>query len=181
MSKRRDRKFLNSSVCELILILSLRNIYANYSLILQESLTQKASLGEFTPHPSDNDILETFLPNKEHPGRVRGLGKNHIWTNTQASAGTSKSKGFQNKVKTNFEKMQEQMLAMQRQVKSLQEQLLRKNTSASARDSCKWRSPYTPSRVEEHVESIVTPPTGRQVNIYLHLCNMFTLSNLLMI
>ena len=59
----------------------------------------------FIPHPLDNDILGTVLPNKEHPGRVRGLGKNQTWTNTWATTGTSKSKGFQNEVKTNFEKM----------------------------------------------------------------------------
>ena len=144
-------------------------------------LTQKASSGEFIPYPPNNDILGTVLPNKEHLSRVRGLGKNHTWTNTWATPGTSKSKGFQNEVKTNFEKMQEQMLAMQRQVEFLQEQLLRKDTGASARDSCKGRPPYTPSRVEEHVESIVTPPAGRQVNVYLYLSNILTLSNLLMI
>lgn len=38
---------------------------------------------------------------------------------------------------------------------------------ASARGSCEGR-PYTPDGVEEHVESIVTPLTGKQVNVYLH-------------
>ena len=143
--------------------------------------TQKASSGEFIPHPPDNDILGTVLPNKEHPGRVRGLSKNHTWTNTWAStAGSSKSKGgFQDEVKTNFGMMQEQMLALQRHVQSLEEQLLRKDAGTSARGSCDGRPPYTPGGVEEHVESIVTPPTGRHVNIYLHLSNILTLSNLL--
>ena len=110
------------------------------------------------------------------------MGKNHKWINTWAStAGASKSKGFQNEVKTNFGMMQEQMLALQRHVQSLSEQLLRKDAGTSARGSCDGRPPYTPGGVEEHVESIVTPPMGRQVNIYLHLSNMLTLSNLLMI
>ena len=110
------------------------------------------------------------------------MGKNHTWTNTWAStAGASKSKGFQNEVKTNFGMMQEQMLALQRHVQSLEEQLLRKDAGTSARGSCDGRPPYTPGGVEEHVESIVTLPTSKHVNIYLHLSNMLTLSNLLII
>ena len=73
------------------------------------------------------------------------------------------------------------MLALQRHVQSLEEQLLRKDADTSARGSCDGRPPYTPGGVEEHVESIVTSPTGRQVNIYLHLSNILTLSNLLII
>ena len=142
----------------------------------------KSLIKRVYPHPPDNDILRTVLPNKEHPGRVRGLGNNHTWTNKWAStAGTSKSKGFQNEVKTNFGMMQEQMLALQRHVQSLKEQLLRKDASTSARGSCDGHPPYTLGGVEEHVESIVTPPMRKQVNVYLHLSNMLTLSNLLMI
>ena len=43
---------------------------------------------------------------------------------------------------------------------------------ASARDSCEGRS-HTPDGVKEHVESIIIPPTGRQVNVYLHLNNVY--------
>ena len=60
------------------------------------------------------------------------MGKNHTWTNTWAStAGASKSKGFQNEVKTNFGMMQEQMIALQRHIQSLEEQLLRKDTGTA--------------------------------------------------
>ena len=120
------------------------------------------------------------LTNKEHPGRVRGFGKHCTWTNTWSIPGASQSRGFQNEVKTNFEKMQEQMIALQQHMQSLEEQLLRKDTGGSARGSCEGR-PYTLGGVEEHVESIVTLPTGRHGNVYLYLSNMFTLSNLLMI
>ena len=50
-------------------------------------------------------ILGIILPNKEHLGRFQGLGKHRTWTNTWSTAGTSQSKGFQNEVKVNFEKM----------------------------------------------------------------------------
>ena len=72
------------------------------------------------------------------------------------------------------------MIALQQHVVSLEEQLLRKDMGASARGSCKG-SPPTSVGVEEHVESIVTPLTGRQVNVYLYLCNIFFLSDLLII
>ena len=78
-------------------------------------------MGEFTPHPPNNDILETILPNKEHPSRVRGLGKHRTWTNIWSTTGASQSKGFQNEVKTNFKKMQEQMITLQRHVESLKD------------------------------------------------------------
>ena len=39
---------------------------------------------------------------------------------------------------------------------------------ASARGSCEG-CPHTLGRVDEHVESIITLSTGRQVNFYLHL------------
>ena len=60
--------------------------------------------------------------------------------------------------------MQEQMIALQQHMQSLEEQLLQKDTGASARGSCEGR-PYTPAGVEEHMESIVTPLMGRQVNV----------------
>ena len=53
------------------------------------------------------------------------------------------------------------MIVVQQHVASLDEQLLQKDTGANARGSCEGRPPYTPGGVEEHVESIVTPPTGR--------------------
>ena len=111
----------------------MRNSNANCGLILYELLTQKALSGEFILHSPNNDILGTVLSNKEHLGRVRDLGKNHTWTNTWGSTdGTSKSKGFQNEVKTNFGMMQKQMIALQRHVQSLEEQLLRKDAGTSA-------------------------------------------------
>ena len=71
------------------------------------------------------------------------------------------------------------MIALQQHVQSLEEKLLRKDTGISARGSCDGR-PYTPVGVEEHVESIVTPPMGRQVNIYLHyiyvICLLYQIS-----
>ena len=73
------------------------------------------------------------------------------------------------------------MIALQRHVQSLEEQLLRKDAATSARGSCDGHPLYTPGGVEEHVESIVTPPTGKHINIYFHLSNILTLSNLLII
>ena len=90
------------------------------------------------------------LLNKEHHNRVRGLGKQRTWTNTWSTTAASQSSGFQNEVKTNFEKMQEHMIALQQHGASLKEQLLPKDMGASVRDSYEG-CPYTLDGVGEHV------------------------------
>ena len=49
------------------------------------------------------------LPNKEDPGGVLGFGKHHNWSNTWNA---TQPKGFEKQVMTNFEKVQEQMMAL---------------------------------------------------------------------
>ena len=106
--------------------------------------------------------LKMDLPNKEHISQVQGMGKHFNCSNTRSSV--SQPRSFTKEVKTNFEKMQEQMTALQRYCKSLQEQMLWKGMGASTKRSCEGH-PQTLCGVEEHVESIVTPPIGTQVNV----------------
>ena len=60
------------------------------------------------------------LPNKEHSGRVRGKGKHYNQSNTWSA---SQPRGFAKEVKTNFDKMQEQIIALQWYCESLQEEV----------------------------------------------------------
>ena len=90
-------------------------IYFNLVLVLQESLTHRAIAGEITPK-GIHDIVGMTLPNKEYPGQVRDLRKHHNWSNTWND---SQLKGFAKQVQTNFNIVQEKMMAFQHKCEML--------------------------------------------------------------
>lgn len=59
------------------------------NICFQNTLTQKIAMGEFHPQ-GKMDTLSEALGNKEHRGRVRGLGKGYTWGNYW---GTSTTRG----------------------------------------------------------------------------------------